>query len=326
MSPRRPIAATLLALVCALPVPARAGQLGDFEHEVGRPQGDRSEDWRGDEDERDCDGFLECLLAVIVAGPAEGVVRGAGGAAGEAVDWALFGPAHDDDREWLGTATGEPAPPVPPQDPSQPIPLPERREPPAPPPPSPSTPTPAPAANKPRGGPGATNRYGGERPAGSSTIPYLRVDNGYWLVPDDVDGYEIRAQAGYGAFAAGFEFLRLWEDDPASRLDSYAADAVFRFAAGEVLEFDIATGYRGFRGAEDHDGWEIGVPIALYPWRYLGVEASFKWAFVAGNVVDDYRAGIALHLPFVTLRPGYRHLATGDESLDGPDITLGVMW
>lgn len=325
MSFVRRLLAVTLALGCAFPLAARGGQLGDFEHEMERPQGDRSDDWRGDRNELDCDGFFECLFAVIFAGPAEGVVRGAGGAAGEAVDWALFGPAHDEDREWLGTAAGQAAPPIPPQDPSQAVPLPERREP-----PPPAPPPPAPAASgaptEGHGGPGATNRYAGERAAGSSTIPYLRVDDSYVLVPDDVDGYAIQAQAGYGAFAASFEFLRLWEDKPASRLDSYAADAVFRFAAGEVLEFDIATGYRGFRGEESHDGWEIGVPLAIYPWRYLGVEASFKWAFVAGNVVDDYRAGVALHLPFVTVRPGYRHLATGDESLDGPDFTLGVMW
>lgn len=316
------LVAVWLALGCAFPLAARAGQLGDFEHEMERPQGSGSDDWSDDDE---CDGVLECLLAVIFAGPAEATVLGAGSAAGEAVDWALFGPQHDEDREWLGTATGDAAPPIPPQDPSQPVPLPERREPSAPPPPPPSAP-PAASATKPRGGPGVTNRYGRERAAGSSTIPYLRIDNSYVLIPDDVDGYALQAQGGYGAFAASFEFLRFWEDQPASRLDSYAADAVFRFAAGEVLEFDIATGYRGFRGAEHHDGWEIGVPIAIFPWRYLGVEASFKWAFVAGNVVDDYRAGLALHLPFVTLRPGYRHLATGDESLDGPDFTLGVMW
>lgn len=313
-----------VALACSAPMASSAGQLGDFEREVERPQERSSNDWADDDGLLDCDDFFSCLFGAIAVGAAEAVVRGAGAAAGEAVDWALFGPSHDDDREWLGTATGEPAPPIPPQDPSQTVPLPERREPPAPPPPSPSAP--APPATKPRGGPGTTNRYGGERAAGSSTIPSLRVDNGYWLVPDDVDGYALQAQAGYGAFAASFEFLRLWEDQPASRLDSYAADVVFRFAAGEVFEFDIATGYRGFRGAEHHDGWEIGVPIAIYPWRYLGVEASFKWAFVAGNVVDDYRGGVALHLPFVTLRPGYRHLATGDESLDGPELTLAVMW
>ncbi len=320
----RRLGALLLALGCASPLAARAGQLDGLEHEMGRPQGSRSDDWHDDADEDACHGFFECFFAVIFAGPAEGVVRGTGAAAGEAVDWALFGPQHDEDREWLGTAAGQAAPPIPPQDPSQAVPLPERREPPAPPP----APMPPAAAARPerRGGPGATNRYGGERAAGSSTIPYLRVDNGYLLVPDDVDGYALQAQAGYGAFAAGFEFLRLWEDQPASRLDSYSADAVFRFAAGEVLELDIVTGYRGFRGEESHDGWEIGVPIAIYPWRYLGVEASFRWAFVAGNVVDDYRAGVALHLPFVTLRPGYRHLATGDESLDAAEFTLGVMW
>lgn len=318
------LVAVALALGCAFPLAARAGQLGDFEHEVERPQGSRSDDWH-DGDSLDCEGFFGCFLAVIFAGPAEATVRGAGGVAGEAVDWALFGPAHDEDREWLGTAAGQAAPPIPPQDPAQAVPLPERREPLPPPPPAPVPPQAAASAER-HGVPGSTNRYAGEREPGSVTIPYLRVDNAYALIPDDVDAYSIQALAGYGAFAASFDFTRFWEDEPASRLDSYSADAVFRFAAGEVFEFDIATGYRGFRGEESHDGWEIGVPMAVFPWRYLGVEASFKWAFVAGNVVDDYRGGIALHLPFVTLRPGYRHLATGDESLDGPDLTLSVMW
>ncbi len=305
------LAFLLLPGLVLAPARAFAGQLSDLEKEMERPA-QRSSSSFGDDD--DCDGFLECVLTTILAGLAEAVIRSAGQAVGEAVDWTLFGPDHDEDREWLGTMAGTPAPP----EPGDGTTASGSREP-SPPPPSRATP-------ERHGLPGATNRYGSGRAAGAPTIPFLRVDDTYALVPDDVDAYSVQAQAGYGAFGASFEFARFWEDRPASRLDSYSADVLFRFAAGEGFEFDIATGYRGFHGEAHHDGWEIGIPIAIYPWRYLGVESSFKWAFVGGNLVEDYRGGLAIHVPFVTLRPGYRHLATGDESLDGPELTLGVMW
>ena len=304
------LAITVVVSLIASPLESVAGQLGDLEREMERPSSHSSESWDDDE----CHGLVNCVVSFILGGIAEALVRGVGAAAGEAVDWTLFGPAHEEDREWLGTMAGTPAPPEP-SDGTAPSKSGEQGAPP-----------PAEEAHERHGLPGSTNRYGSGRTGGTPTIPFLRVDNTYALVPDDVDAYSVQAQAGYGALGASFEFLRLWEDRPASRLDSYSADVLFRFAAGEQFEFDIATGYRGFHGSEHHDGWEIGIPIAIYPWSHLGIETTFKWGFIDGNLIEDYRGGIAIHVPFVTLRPGYRYIATGDESLDGPEFTLGVMW
>ena len=165
------------------------------------------------------------------------------------------------------------------------------------------------------------------REAGDPALPFVRVDDTYQrLIHGNVNGYSARAEAGFGPAAVVFEWLRYWEHGPTDRMDAWSAAALYRVSTDPRYSLGVSAGYRRFDRERDHEGFELGTPLALYAWDPVGFEFEPRWSWFAGNVVQDYRGGIALHLPFVTVRPGYRLLRVDRLTLDGPEIDVALLW
>lgn len=171
-----------------------------------------------------------------------------------------------------------------------------------------------------------THKYFVGRKKGHPTLPYVRLENSYQRLLDNVDGYALRVEGGWSFIGAGFEFLRYWEEDSPDTLNSYSMEALYRFAPNKYVRASLGTGYRLFQGDASHGGFQIGPSLGVYPLSFLGVEGDLRWAFISERTVQDYRGGLTIMLPYFSARAGYRLIHVGNEDLHGPEFTLSLYW
>ena len=152
-----------------------------------------------------------------------------------------------------------------------------------------------------------------QRDPGSPVVPYLRVENLYQpLVDADVEGYVVRAEAGWAFLGVAGEFFRYWEDDPNDQLDSWYVEALLRIVPPEAfgrVRLDLALGGRTFERTKKHTGVQGGLSLGMYPLDSLGFEADFRVAEINDLTMEDVRGALLVRapaFPFLALRGGYQ--------------------
>lgn len=180
------------------------------------------------------------------------------------------------------------------------------------------------------GGINSSNRVSGAgeepRRSGDALLARLRVDACYQKVEDDVDAFDLRAEAGYGFFGIQTRHTRFWEVHPADTLGVTQAHLLYRMSFGSQVECDLGVGALLLDGRRTTSGISFTLPLLIHPTRNFGVEFRPAWGDMNGRAVDDYDLAVLLGDRHVSLKLGYRWLMSGQRDLSGPEAGVSLYW
>ena len=158
------------------------------------------------------------------------------------------------------------------------------------------------------------------RELGESLIPFIRVDACYESVKSDIDALDYRVEAGYGPVGVHFNQTHLREKAPDDRLDLFRVFGLYRMSLGSLAELDLGFGALTIDGEQTNTKFCFTMPLLINLGNVAGIEVRPAWT----ETVSDYDVGILLGWRVMSLKAGYRWVASGDEKLDGPYAGLSV--
>lgn len=167
---------------------------------------------------------------------------------------------------------------------------------------------------------GAAEPGSAHRALGEPLLPFARLDLAYQSVESDVDAMDVRAELGYGPFAAQVDLTRYWEETPSDEMNLLRALAVYRMAFGANVETDLGFGVLTLEGDERTSRFLFSLPVLVHPSPHWGIEFRPAWA----DRVSDYDLALLLTRGCTSLKLGYRWLDSPRESLDGPYVGVSI--
>lgn len=162
------------------------------------------------------------------------------------------------------------------------------------------------------------------RQTGEPTIPFVGLSVSYQIVESDVDGYDARAEGGFGPIAASYRFTRFAEKDPDTELDLSWLHGVLRLSYTRYVEVGLGFGKIFLKGTGSESGFSFTLPLRIEPSEYVGFECRPTWGWINGNTVSDYDLTLRLGVRYVSIRGGYRWTTVGSSTLKGPTVGLLV--
>jgi hypothetical protein len=164
------------------------------------------------------------------------------------------------------------------------------------------------------------------RQAGEALIPFVRLDSSYQFADSSVTAIDIRGEAGYGPLAVQIRNTNYSERNPADALRLTQVHALYRMSAGDKTEIDLGLGFVDINRHQSLNGLSITLPLLVHPSDFWGIEFRPTWSFINEQMVRDYDLSLMAGWRYASLLAGYRWLATGSASLNGPHIGLAFRW
>ena len=155
---------------------------------------------------------------------------------------------------------------------------------------------------------------------GGAMLPFLRADFGYRDVEGDIDALEYRLEAGYGAFALGFDHSHYREDEPDDELDLMRIQAILRMSFSDSIEVGTGFGALVIDGDERDTRFSFSLPTRIGITEWIGVELRPAWS----ESVSDFEASLLVSGDYASLKAGYRWVDSHEESLGGPFIGMAI--
>lgn len=164
------------------------------------------------------------------------------------------------------------------------------------------------------------------RKSGSFMTPYLRLDGAYLSFEDDLDSWDLLAEAGNGPFAISAR--RTWFD-PAGEVRNHSVNQLYanlRLSYMGVLELAPGLGIMNVTGPNSDTAFATTLPVKLEISDYAAVEFRPAWSNVRGNDVSDFELSFALGAPHASIKAGYRWLESDNEEVTGTFIGFSLRW
>jgi hypothetical protein len=150
---------------------------------------------------------------------------------------------------------------------------------------------------------------------GEALLPFIRIDGSYQDVKSDISAFDYRAEIGYGPLGFQVRQTQYQESNPHDELRITQIHSLLRLSFDHRVEVDLGLGTFTINGDDQQKRFSFTSPIFIYPKEFIGIE--FRPTLNEGSV-NDYDLGMALSLPYISLRMGYRWVVSIHESLDGP--------
>lgn len=160
----------------------------------------------------------------------------------------------------------------------------------------------------------------------SPALPTIRFESAYQYIINDVNGYDIKAEAGYLMFGLDAEWLQYFEQEPNDDMKIMDGHVLLRTMFVNVFGINLALGAKSFWGNNHHTGFDLGFPFYIYLGDHFIIDAQPYWATIRGNDVYDIGGGVSYKYKLFGARAGYRLIRVGGENLHGPRIGLFVQY
>jgi len=124
------------------------------------------------------------------------------------------------------------------------------------------------------------------------------------------------------AFNTGSAVIK--EKDPDDTLNIGQGHLLYRMSFTEFVEWDIGPGFFSIDDEERTTGFSMTLPLRIAPSRAYSLEWRPQWAWLNGNVVQDYGLSLKLIWKAFSVQSGYRWLRVHGANLDGPFVGAAV--
>jgi len=164
------------------------------------------------------------------------------------------------------------------------------------------------------------------REHGDARTPFVRVDIAYQSVNSDITARDVRAELGYGSLAADFRNTDFQQSAPMDRLSVIRFHLFYRMTFDPAMEIDLGFGNLVLQGNDANSGISFTTPLLIHPNENFGVEFRPAWAWINGNLIEDYDFAALIGRHYISLRLGYRWMRAHNETLNGPTLGVALRW
>jgi hypothetical protein len=161
----------------------------------------------------------------------------------------------------------------------------------------------------------------------SFALPNVRVDGIYFYDPDGINAFRFKGEGGFLLLGADVDYTRFYEG--ADRLNNMATHALIRLPlARELMQMDIALGYRRIWGTQVHQGFDLGFPFYINFGRWAQMDFKYYVTLLGDKrPIQEVDVGLAGKYKWVGARAGYRYIKTkGADAIQGPEVGLFFQW
>lgn len=159
----------------------------------------------------------------------------------------------------------------------------------------------------------------------ASDEPFFRAELLCQRAGSDIRGMDGRVEAGRGPWMLRVRHTQYKEQKPIERLALTGIHGVGRLVERNGFEMRLGLGASFLDGERHADGFSITCPMNWYPHPRMDVRMAPTLSWLGGNPVTDFDVSIGYAFEVLSLRSGYRWLRTGEASIHGPYLGLGIV-
>lgn len=152
------------------------------------------------------------------------------------------------------------------------------------------------------------------RAPGDLALPRAALEVDYLAARDDIQGIDLRAEAGYAFLGADLRYQRLTEQQPPDRLEITRAHLLFRGRYGP-MQLNLGLG-RIDLGDSSGDSRLLALQLPLG--RALALRGSVITGHINDNDIELFEGTVLARSGLAGLHAGYRLQRSGGVEIEGP--------